>query len=251
MLTKWIPNQEKVRTLLERQVNRNVSALHVNRLVVAMLTEKWNPDISPILFYPDGSLADGQHRLHAWLKAGCPNIHFMSATITRDDIVKVDAGRPRSTHDHAKILGLRFSSRAVALARMCLLVRSKSYNANHQQVTHAQVIEACIEYEADQWARHQIPATVTGVCAFVGLHASAEKASLFLQQIEHGERLTKSDPAYHVRSMIMGVNRVGKDRGVQIAKTVVAWNAFWGNRELKTLRAPEAPMTWIPIMGVR
>ena len=250
MLTKWIPTKEKVLELLEGQVNRNVSQLHVDRLVVAMLMEGWNPDVSPLLFYPDGSLADGQHRLHAWLKAGCPKMHFMAGTIAREDITKVDAGRPRSTTDHAKILGIGHSSRAVALARICLLVRSKSYSVNHQKVTHAQVIDACDQYEANAWARHGIPATVTGVCAFVARHASVEKASLFLQQIEHGERLTKSDPAYHVRSMMLGVNRVGKDRAIQIAKTVVAWNAFFGNRELKVLRSPEAPMTWIPIMGV-
>jgi hypothetical protein len=252
MLTKWIPTREKVLELLEGQVNRNVSQLHVDRLVVAMLMEGWNPDISPLLFYPDGSLADGQHRLHAWLKSGCPKIHFMAGTIAREDITKVDAGRPRSTTDHAKILGIGLSSRSIAVAKMCLLLQSRSVDSSRQRSTHAQVIEACDEYEVSVWARHGIPATVTGVCAFVARRASVEKASLFHQQIEHGERLTKSDPAYHVRSMMVSMSRVGRgtDRAIQIQKTVVAWNAFWGNRELRVLRAPDMPMTWVPIMGV-
>lgn len=252
MLTKWIPTEAKVLALLQEQRNRNVSPLHVDRLAAGMVMEGWNPEISPILFYPDGSLADGQHRLQAWLKAGCPKMHFMAATISKDDIVKVDAGRPRSTFDHAKILGLGFTNRALAAAKVCLSLRCSSLDTMRNRATHSQAIEAAIEYETNAWARAKIPAIVSGVCAFVAKEVCVHKARLFMDQIEHGERLTKTDPAYHVRSMLL-ISHCGTGHGrtTVLVKTILAWNAFHDVREMKVLRAPEMPYTWIPIRGIQ
>lgn len=245
--SKWIPTEQRVIAVLEASHNRPVSDRHVNVLAIAMERGNWKPEISPLLFYPDGRLADGQHRLWAWLRSGMQRgIWFWSAVIDEEDITKVDAGRNRSTADHSRILRLGFSGRQIAVAKIALALESQEYDVARLRANHDMVLEAAKRYEVADFARHGIPAPVTGTLAFVGKHRGVLP---FFEQVVHGENLTRQDPAYHVRSMI-GASGRSTGYGVRdqmMIKTIRAWNAYARGEKLGVLRAPDRPWHWIEI----
>lgn len=245
--SRWIPTEAKILDVLERSTNRSVSDRHVAQLAISMAAGEWIPEISPLLFYPDGRLADGQHRLWAYIKAGCPKgIYFLSAVINDADITKVDAGRSRSTSDHAKILGLGFNHKHVAAARVALALEQGTYITSNVRATHDMVIDACSKYRVEVFVKRSIPATVTGTLAFIG----AERGVMpFFDQIIHGENLTRNDPAYHVRSMVLtlGSLSLGKCRDELVVKTVKAWNFYARGESIGKLYAGDRPWKWMDI----
>lgn len=52
--------------------NRNIRLPYVEELATYMRQGKWDVTHQGIGFYEDGTLFDGQHRLHAIIKAGVP-----------------------------------------------------------------------------------------------------------------------------------------------------------------------------------
>jgi hypothetical protein len=63
-----------------RNVNKQRSSINIDRLKNIFLRGEWDPDASEIVFGSNDVLLDGQHRLLAYKKAGCPkNIKFKVA----------------------------------------------------------------------------------------------------------------------------------------------------------------------------
>lgn len=89
--------------LLQRNVrNRNLSDRLVTKFEQDMRDGKWTTTHQGIAFYEDGTLADGQHRLTAIVRAGVPIKMMVVSGLKKSQSLDIDAGRSRSVIDRIK-----------------------------------------------------------------------------------------------------------------------------------------------------
>ena len=86
-------------------VNRRLSERAVSDLAKAILNNDWQITHQGIAFYDDGTLADGQHRLTAVVKANVPVYMMITKGLSKEAAMSIDSGRRRSLIDGVKISG--------------------------------------------------------------------------------------------------------------------------------------------------
>lgn len=111
---------------------------------------KWTRCVAPIVFYEDGDLADGQHRLWAIVISGTSQEFAILRGLDRASGLNIDTGLSRSLVDAGRISGLdtSLSYELVAVARAVAL----GTPAMGRQ-SNAQKLAVVAEHrEAAQWA---------------------------------------------------------------------------------------------------
>lgn len=103
--------------------NRSVNARRVAYFVQQITDGNWALTHQGIAFWDDGTLADGQHRLMAIVKAGVAVNVLVTTGLKKQAIHAVDMVRPRSTKDVLHFVGMHLSTQNVACARMLYLQR--------------------------------------------------------------------------------------------------------------------------------
>jgi hypothetical protein len=68
-----------------------------------MSAGNWTECPSPILFFADGEVADGQHRLFAVVESQTTQQFLVTRNFPRDAALNIDNGRPRTLIDNARI----------------------------------------------------------------------------------------------------------------------------------------------------
>jgi hypothetical protein len=100
-LTKMIITPSMAKSILENNFkNRKVHQNRVDQYANDMLNGKWKSNTGEVLKITKSKrFVDGQHRLHAVIKANIP-VEFYIITNVDDDVFDVlDSGRPRNTSD--------------------------------------------------------------------------------------------------------------------------------------------------------
>ena len=92
--------------LSKNLANRNVSQRLVDMYAHDMDSNNWELNHQGIAFYDDGSIADGQHRLLAIIKARKTIQMMVTSGLKKPSAVTIDIGRKRSMSDGIKIGGL-------------------------------------------------------------------------------------------------------------------------------------------------
>jgi hypothetical protein len=231
-----------IERLLENQRNRSVNQIRVGILAEQMRLGQWRPEVAPILLYQDGTLADGQHRLHAALKVGKP-LECWVAVIDRQDITKVDAGLPRNTYNHCQILGIELSKSDIAAAKVCIVLARGSFNLK-QAFAHDVVLEACEIYPVRKY-RAPGMSVFAGACAF--LDTVSPGVEEFHRQVTVGELLTSTDPAYHLRNALLMPLQGNMMREEILVKIVRAWNCYARGERMGVLKPGKRPFEWMDI----
>lgn len=103
-LVKITPDMAK-NMLNSNPINRNISERAVSDLSRAILNNDWQITHQGIAFYDDGTLADGQHRLTAVVKADVPVYMMVTKGLSKEVAMTLDSGRRRSLIDGIKISG--------------------------------------------------------------------------------------------------------------------------------------------------
>ena len=237
---------KEMQSLLAGQSNRRLSESW-RKWYQSMLEGRWNPEISPIVLYRDGTLADGQHRLRAAIEIGKPFTCYLSQ-IDRNEISSVDAGRPRSTYDHAQLLSMNLCHGDIAAIRnalFCEIGRFENF------MRHEQVLEAASRYDVRAYAlpkgseltgRSQL----AGVLSFVAANGFSSEANEFCHQVKTGEMLRIGDPALTLRRAMLGP-RLGAAAAAQAfhQKVSRAWNAFIRGERLEKYSS-KVPTAFLP-----
>jgi hypothetical protein len=83
--------------------NRKLRAGVVEKYARDMAHNKWTHNPQPIMFYADGELADGQHRLWAVVESGKTVEFFVQRGVSRDVALNIDTGIGRDLVDNAQI----------------------------------------------------------------------------------------------------------------------------------------------------
>ena len=97
----------KAQMWLDRNTsNRKLRDGWVEKYASDMLAGKWTECIVPIVFYENGDIADGQHRLWAIIESGTTQRFFVLHGLSREAGLNIDTGGSRTLVDNARISGL-------------------------------------------------------------------------------------------------------------------------------------------------
>lgn len=97
----------KANTWLNRNTsNRKLRDGWVEKYASDMRAGKWTECIVPIVFYENGDIADGQHRLWAIVESDTTQRFFVLHGLTREAGLNIDTGGVRNLVDNARISGL-------------------------------------------------------------------------------------------------------------------------------------------------
>lgn len=137
--------------------NRALREGVVEQYASDMKSGKWTHCVAPIVFYENGDIADGQHRLWAIIESGVSQDFFVMRNLPRDAGLNIDIGLNRNLVDNARIAGLDsdLTYTVLGAARACALGRrSRNRMSPAKQL---EMLEPIREHVF--WAVHHGPRT--------------------------------------------------------------------------------------------
>ena len=229
--------------------NRPLRQSHVTKLAREIAAKRWVYNGESIKFSRDGTLVDGQHRLHAVIRAGVAIETEVVTDLETASFYTIDSGLRRKTADYLSLDHGIVNSFIVANAgRMIvnyLTGRRISEGAQPSEVMSflergdnmKEIEELCREAKGGK-STHFIPyGTVAAVAWLGGQGHGLDKAYEFVHGLVTGINLSEGDPRYALRNIFLGVKSGGRTRDYQwsMACTTSAWNAFVRGQQLHRL----------------
>lgn len=228
---------------LNRNLRRGVVAAYARDMAAG----RWLFTGEPIKFAEDGSLLDGQHRLHALIQAGVTLSLLVVRNVEAQAQNVMDTGARRTAGDALSLRGEKNSALLASAAAM-VINEGQSYR---RQVTHSEilamvdaddsirmivadvlpqlkmshVISGTVAFYA-YWRLYQIDETDTalffdGLASLVGLEAGSPILALHRRLLRAGEGRGKGGHAY---------------RQEALACIFSAWNAWRKNEKREKIQ---------------
>tara|TARA_R110000868_G_scaffold334501_1_gene595235 strand:+ start:88 stop:1050 length:963 start_codon:yes stop_codon:yes gene_type:complete len=99
--------------------NRHLRDSVVERYTSDMVSGGWTQCVAPIVFYEDGALGDGQHRLQAVVESGTTQTFIVMRGVPHPAGLNIDTGLTRNVVDNGRISGANknLSNSLIAAAR--------------------------------------------------------------------------------------------------------------------------------------
>lgn len=143
MKTQWMvitPETAKGWVESHNTNNRNLAKSKVIQYANDMRKGNWNASHQGLAFYEDGSIADGQHRLHACIESGINLESFVTFGVPKLAASGIDCHRARKMDDQIKIAGMSDwigkDELAIAkLARRCTPGSTSGTMSSHEAVS--------------------------------------------------------------------------------------------------------------------
>lgn len=233
----------KARVYLEgNSDNRPLSKKHVNNLANEILGGRWQNNAETIKF--NGSrLLDGQHRLHAIIKADQPITTIVARGLDPKSFHTIDMGKKRSAADTLNVMGEKSSTRiAASLAMIEALLDGQTRTSG--AVSGTKVIELLDTHPdvRDSVHAYQGPKTLIKPSVAIALHYFFAKkdralADRFFDDLRSGAGLGIGDPVYTLREKLIS-HSVGSKKlrdDAILACTIKAWNALRAGATIKRL----------------
>lgn len=230
--------------------NRNLRARVVASYVADMTEGRWTENGETIKVGVDGTLIDGQHRLHAIVESGTTHRMMVISNLPLAAQETIDTGSRRSFAD---VLKLRKEANWVDVAavtrRVYLWERGARRNSGNTQPSVPQMLATLeahpeIRYSAEVANRVSrrlpVPKSVIGLCHWLFSQIDAYDCEVFFDRLADGADLSKTDPVFVLRrAVIDNANGSSVARFGDVVLTVYvikAWNAYRAGDEMKILR---------------
>lgn len=235
--------------LLKRNTsNRPLSKLTVENYAEAIRRGEWQMNGQPIIIFDDGTLGDGQHRLHAVIKSGIPIMQLVVKGIGKETFTTIDTGHKRGASDVLAMSGMKHTTRLASAARAYLTETKKTYRGG--KVSNAQVLDAVNNHpHIAVWtnklaskakAYSLFPSSLAGLLAVASERRSIEFYEPFLDALNTGEMLTATSPAFMLRERFMSQHGAKKFAATtQRALMIKALNAYTEDKQIKLLKFGE------------
>lgn len=110
-----------------RRVKQNI----VNKYADDMKNGKWLFCGDSIRFDSDGNCIDGQHRLRAIIKSGCPQTFVVVKGLDSDSAKVMDSGHKRSIEDYLNKQAEAYEKGATAIIKQVELFKRRDKNTGH------------------------------------------------------------------------------------------------------------------------
>ncbi|MEU6756022.1 hypothetical protein [Streptomyces sp. NPDC046685] len=203
-----------------------------------------------------GNILDGQHRLHAIVKAGIPVTTFLVGGLPTEAQSTMDSGLRRTTADALALTDEQNATTVAAIIRRVWAWNQGDRKFNRRigpTVTESKALleqHPEIRCAADVASRTRkafplLPQSALGTAYFLFHAIDAEQCERFFDQLASGTDLSAGHPVLALR------NRVTADRSKagttdwaqQLSYIVYAWNAVRSERQISRLSVrPDAPV---------
>ncbi|MFE6502357.1 hypothetical protein [Kitasatospora sp. NPDC057738] len=244
--------------LLSRaSVNRRLDLGQVDYLAEAIRRGEWQLTHQGIALdgpLASGALLDGQHRLHAIIKANTAVRIFAFEGLPASAFPVLDTGKRRSGADALSSTGEKYLSLLSSTIRHVILFKTmpdSSWSSPRARVTNDRILA---EYNANaegfraavsigRIISRQVFTSQTA--AAVGYFVTTEAAPTmqvdkWVQGVTSGANLEMGDPRLALRKVPRDLQKRGSRRRLglrdQVAMYIKAWNAWVENRKTDNLR---------------
>jgi hypothetical protein len=248
----------EIRTTTKPLVDALLAMNTLNRPIKKRVVEKYARDIKAgkwvltnqgIGVSESGVLLDGQHRLEAIKACGYPPVPVLVVGGLPDECrLAVDQHAKRSARDMLHFaFDYRVSNSAPAIATA--LICSKSSNGWSGGQTMSEIYECILDYSEEIEAVVSLPKNVKNfaapyLAAFIDCIKSGigdiDKLAKFINDIETGEMLSRTDPQFHLRNLVKSTRMTGGGsvvRKERFEKAKKAFTAYVNGQKMGVLRA--------------
>ncbi|GHF33233.1 hypothetical protein GCM10010218_12910 [Streptomyces mashuensis] len=251
-----LPPQLAARLLRRNTKNRNLRTAVVEDYVRDIQAGTWPLNGEAIKLDVQGNVLDGQHRLHAIVKAEEPVTTFIVGGLPPEAQTTMDSGLRRTTAD---ALSLADETNAITVAAILRKVwtwqqgdrrftrrisptttESRALLEKHPEIRRS--AEIAMRTRA---AFPHIPQSALGTAHFLFNAIDPDECAWFFQRLGDGVELSSGHPILALRSRVTSERakegRIAWER--HLSYLVSAWNAVRENRPLTRLVVrPDAPV---------
>lgn len=230
--------------------NRNVRPRVVDAYARDMARGDWKLNGEAIKFGADGVLLDGQHRLHAIVRAGVTVPVLVVTGLPSDTQTTMDTGAKRTAADALSLIGEAHSKTLAGGARRALIwdrLDRKGYITQGTAATNAELLatierypdlRASAEYADSQ--RKYVPLAAAPLCfchwALSGI--ALDHADAFFDALGSGANLGRRNPVLVLRQRLIE-NATSPNKtpeNILVAWMFKAWNASRAGKEINLIR---------------
>lgn len=246
----------EAKAILAGQIkNRNVSSVVVKRYAKQMEALKWKLNGETITF-GNGMLIDGQHRLHACIKADVPIKVIYVVLDSNESFNTIDSGKRRTNGDVFAIAGhKRTNMIAAALAVLVKIDEHGQISAAGGGRSAAIENHECEQYlenypnldtsckQSQKWYKClRVKTTAIGVLNYLLRRAEGKVlqeqqttlADKFMDQVFYGENLSKNSPALVLRNAFIKhiTSSIQPETRYILKAGISCWNNWLKGNEL-------------------
>ena len=227
--------------------NRPISERNISLLASSMKNGEWRLNGEPLIFFKDGTLGDGQHRLGAVLRSGTTQDFLVVRGIEKSTFSTIDIGKPRGASDALALVG-ELNYAALSSAVRAFL----QYGLNGRAVyliTPTQIID-CLSKNPDirVWSNKRcnkralkaFPASLAAFSTIASRIHGVDVMDTFFEQLASGVGLQKGGPALLLRERIFSTHITRMTKRAADAFIIKAINAHTKGRSLAFLRWTES-----------
>ena len=241
------------------ETNRKVNEAHVIFLSKQMKEGNWHLTGDTIKIDKFGILLDGQHRLHACIKAGVAFKNNISRGVERIAFKFIDTGRNRSAGDVLSIEKISNANNMAGLIKFIIHYRIAPWAAasnntgggNKRKVTNNDVSEFYHKNEAQLldsypcgYNKHNklLNGSVLAGMHFILKKIDYEQATEFCLRLSDGQNLKPKSPIYVLRERLIydRTHKLKLGNYDKLALIIKAWNAFRNKKSISGLRYNKA-----------
>jgi len=242
--------------------NRQLSKQRVAACADLITSGKWKLTHQGVAIDSNNVLQDGQHRLHAIVKAGVPVQIMMSTGCDPSNFDVIDSGRKRTAADAIGLCGAKNSSKAAAGVKGFLQYQrfpnnvwtGLSYIIDTTDIRrfykeNADIVEAASASCVSAYSSFRQFNASAGI-SFVLVAAQSQQldqALAFIDLMGTGAGLKKHDPILSYRNFLAN-DRVKRSLQLYLATNIKFFNRWQSGESVKHFRLPE--LTPMPIISV-
>lgn len=244
--------------------NRGLKPSKIEQFARDMVAGNWHHTGEAIKFAPDGSLLDGQNRLHAIIKSGVTIPLLVIRGIAPEAQGVMDTGSPRTGADALTMRGIT-QSKDVATAASTLILYSRGFY-RHCMVqsnavdrpTHSEIVAMVERYpqivESAMFARSlyktlPLPVGPLAVAHTIFVRLSPDDAAAYFDSIANLNTRGKGDP---VHTLLKRVSETRSRRERIWPSTALfllfrSWNAYRNGEDLVKFQLGSDGRGWAPM----
>lgn len=244
---------EQASQWLERNThNRKLRTHQVAAMVRDIQEGRWQWNGDSIKFADDGTLLDGQHRLHAIVESGQPVLTLVVSGLAKTTQATMDTGTKRSGADVLKLNGEKNYTVLAAALRSAILWDAgiRNMGGGNRVTTNGDLVDYLEAHpemrdyvEAYNTLRRglRLPASVGVTAIKLFTEIDAEDAKYFFERLASGEGLYRGEPIFEARRLLKedeattSNTRAGRTSTWKMAILIKSWNKFRNGETVKQL----------------
>lgn len=232
---------------------RKYRPTYADGLARDMSNEHWEFDGAPIKIDNEGNLFDGDHRMHAVIISGKPQLFLVIAGLPVAAYNTTDTGLARTYGDTLRRRGYQNVSQRTALVKLVgrwengvSLDDTKRFTQPELDAIHDKHVDSISRAVANAVStarKTNLSGALVAFSWWVLTQIDNEQAYTFMVSLAEGENLRRGQPVYTLRERLRYDAEVRYTRNEYMSLVFSAWNAFREDREIQKVNLPSGNVT--------